>query len=158
MKSTHPLNPVVSASPEEPSQGRPCLHLNLSAAILLASCVGASAREAISQGSDPSHALAPFGAVQARRHQETWAKHAHTSVEQPNSAGMTLVLIPPGEFQMGSNDEQRAFALQWLKKMPRSAPGEEVRLRDEEGPPHRVVITRPFKIGRTEVTIGQPLE
>ena len=130
-------------------------HRSLSATILLSICAWASAREANSPSSAPARAIAPFNSTQARNYQESWAKHEHTAVEERNSAGMSLVLIPPGEFQMGSNDEQRAFALQWLKNMPRSAPGEDVRVRDEEGPQHRVVITRPFKIGRTEVTIGQ---
>jgi formylglycine-generating enzyme required for sulfatase activity len=50
-----------------------------------------------------------------------------------NSIGMKLVLIPAGEFQMGS---------------PESEEGR----RDNEGPQHRVEITAPFYIGACEVS------
>ena len=53
-----------------------------------------------------------------------------------NSIGMKLVLIPAGEFLMGSpEDDDDADA--------------------EEKPRHRVQITRPFYLGVTEVTQGQ---
>jgi formylglycine-generating enzyme required for sulfatase activity/serine/threonine protein kinase len=53
-----------------------------------------------------------------------------------NSIGMKLVLIPAGEFLMGS---------------PESDPSAE----SPEKPQHRVWITRPFNLGVTEVTRGQ---
>jgi len=92
--------------------------------------------------------------VQARNHQAAWAKHLGTTVEAKNSLGMAMILLPPGEFQMGSSPEQVAFALEWLKRI-RSAPAENRRLSDEEALQHRVVLTQPFRIGRTEVTVGQ---
>jgi formylglycine-generating enzyme required for sulfatase activity len=53
-----------------------------------------------------------------------------------NSIGMKFVLIPAGEFLMGSPDTDKdAF--------------------DNEKPQHRVQITRPFYLGATEVTQGQ---
>ena len=53
-----------------------------------------------------------------------------------NSIGMKLVLIPAGEFLMGSpEDDEDAEA--------------------DEKPRHRVQITRPFYLGVTEVTQGQ---
>jgi len=56
-----------------------------------------------------------------------------------NSIGMGFVLIPAGEFDMGS------------KKMPND---EEVRYYDE-GPIHQVIIEEDFYIGRYEVTQKQ---
>ena len=53
-----------------------------------------------------------------------------------NSIGMKLVLIPAGEFLMGSPDSDKDAS-------------------DEEKPQHRVRITRPFYLGATEVTAGQ---
>ncbi len=53
-----------------------------------------------------------------------------------NSIGMKLVLIPSGEFAMGSPDT-----------------GHDAK--DDEKPQHRVRITRPFYLGATEVTVGQ---
>jgi formylglycine-generating enzyme required for sulfatase activity/serine/threonine protein kinase len=53
-----------------------------------------------------------------------------------NTIGMKLVLIPAGEFLMGSPDDD--------KRAPAN-----------ERPQHRVRITRPFYLGVTEVTRGQ---
>ncbi len=52
-----------------------------------------------------------------------------------SSGGMELVLVPAGEFLMGSRDAGMH--------------------REQELPRHRVVVTRPFYIGVTEVTVGQ---
>ena len=54
----------------------------------------------------------------------------------PNTSGMKLCLIPAGEFMMGSPK----------KELGRAA---------NEGPQHKVRITKPFYIGATEVTQGQ---
>ena len=56
--------------------------------------------------------------------------------ELTNSIGMTLMLIPAGEFWMGS-------------------PGSDKDAFDNEKPRHRVRITHPFYLGATEVTVGQ---
>jgi hypothetical protein len=53
----------------------------------------------------PQPAICPFDVQQAKVHQEAWAKHLSVSVETTNSIGMKLVLIPPGEFDMGSTQE-----------------------------------------------------
>lgn len=103
----------------------------------------------------PPKAVAPFDANQARAHQEAWAKHLATLVETVNSAGMRMVLIPPGEFYMGSTPAQVAVG----KRM-----GEDDGLKptdfyfgqlDKEMPLHRVSLTKPFLLSATEVTIGQ---
>jgi eukaryotic-like serine/threonine-protein kinase len=84
----------------------------------------------------PPLAVAPFDAAQAKAHQEAWAKHLGVDVEITNSIGMKLRLIPPGQFLMGSPDDE---------------PGREA----QEGPQHQVVITRPFYMGVHDVTVGQ---
>ena len=53
----------------------------------------------------PPPAVAPFDAAKAKEHQAAWAKHLGMPVEITNSIGMKLVLIPPGEFMMGSSKE-----------------------------------------------------
>ena len=53
----------------------------------------------------PPPAIAPFDAKKAKEHQEAWAKYLGVPVEITNSIGMKLVLIPPGEFKMGSPKE-----------------------------------------------------
>ncbi len=81
----------------------------------------------------PPVAVAPFSAQQARRHQDAWAEHLGKPREFENSVGMKLVLIPPGEFMMGS-------------------PESEEDRNSDEGPQHRVRITRPFYFGTYQVT------
>jgi eukaryotic-like serine/threonine-protein kinase len=83
----------------------------------------------------PALAVAPFDAATARTHQEAWAKHLGVSVKMTNSVGMQFVLIPPGEFMMGS-------------------PAETIELEktSSEGPRHSVRITKPFFLGMFEVT------
>src|SRR5262245_23473891 len=53
-----------------------------------------------------------------------------------NSIGMKLVLIPAGEFQMGSPDADK-------------------QAQDNEKPQRKVRISRPFYLGAHEVTVGQ---
>ena len=86
--------------------------------------------------SRPPLAVAPFTAPQAAGHQDAWSRYLGKPVEKTNSIGMKLVLIPPGEFMMGSPE------------------AEEGRF-DWEGPQHRVRITKPFYLGAHEVTVGQ---
>jgi serine/threonine protein kinase/formylglycine-generating enzyme required for sulfatase activity len=71
----------------------------------------------------PRLAVAPFDETEAKEHQEAWAKHVGVPVDTTNAIGMKLVLIPPGEFAMG-----------------------------EGGDAHRVTITKPFYLGKYEVT------
>ncbi len=87
-------------------------------------------------------------------HQQAWAKYLKVPVEQTNSIGMRLVLIPPGEFMMGSAPEQIDVARKMIEdvKIPSALFFGSLR---EEGPAHRVAITKPYLLGMTEVTIGQ---
>lgn len=97
----------------------------------------------------PPPAAAPFPADQARRLQEHWAKHLEIQVESINSIGITMILIPPGDFLMGSTQEQYEEALRGATNPNRA----EVFAR--EMPAHRVRITQPFQLGRTSVTVAQ---
>lgn len=67
-----------------------------------------------------------------------------------NSLGMQFMLIPAGEFMMGSDESPEALALSFPQY-------ERKRFEDlgDEAPVHRVRITRPFYLGRHEVTVGQ---
>jgi len=102
-------------------------------------------------GPMPPRALAPFGAQQAKQHQQAWAEYLGVPAEMTNSIGMKLVLIPPGEFDMGSSEEEIKRLLE------EAAPFDELewyrgQVRRTEGPQHRVRITRPFYLGQCEVT------
>jgi len=61
-------------------------------------------------------------------------------------------VIPPGEFVMGSSAEERARFLEEATAANDSRSMERI---PAEGPRHRVRITRPFRLGRHEVTRGQ---
>jgi formylglycine-generating enzyme required for sulfatase activity len=50
--------------------------------------------------------------IEAANIQKQWAEHLGVPVEETNSLGMPLVLIPPGEFEMGSTDEVVKSALE----------------------------------------------
>ncbi len=86
-------------------------------------------------GQAPSPAVAPFNAVQAKAHQQAWADHLGVPVETTNSIGMKFVVIPPGEFMMGS---------------PEDEPG-----RGDNETLHKVTLTQPFQMGMHEVTQEQ---
>jgi formylglycine-generating enzyme required for sulfatase activity len=97
----------------------------------------------------PRLAVAPFDAKQARAHQDAWAAHLGVPVEQTNSIGMKLMLIPPGEFLMGSPKTEidrlvRAYNDAQFQRHFRS-----------EGPQHSVKLTAPFCLSSCEVTQQQ---
>ncbi len=103
----------------------------------------------------PKPLVAPFDAKQAHAGQEAWAKYLKTTVEQRNPLGMTLVLIPPGEFLMGSTPEQNAVGVKMAEDAKVKSDNWEFQRLKEEMPQHRVTLTKPFLVGTTEVTIGQ---
>ncbi len=104
-------------------------------------------------GTAPTPAVAPFDAARAKAHQQAWAKHLGTDVVQPNSIGMQMTLIPPGEFLMGSSDADITLALKIAEetKLDERA----VKLIQDERPQHTLRITKPFRLAAHEVTIGQ---
>ncbi len=83
----------------------------------------------------PPLAIAPFDAAQANEHQKAWADHLGVPVKLRNSIGMKFVVIPPGEFMMGS---------------PPSEPG-----RDDNETQRTVTIASPFSLDVHEVTQSQ---
>ena len=102
----------------------------------------------------PPLAIAPFTPEEAKKHQQAWADHLGVPVEFENSIGMKMVLIPPGEFMMGSTEEEIEELLKegeeqgWLKEHL----GDRIK---SEAPQHKVRITEPFHLAAHEVTVGQ---
>jgi hypothetical protein len=102
----------------------------------------------------PPIAKAPFDAAEARQYQKTWAEHlgipSELEIELPTNQKLTLVLIPPGEFLMGSTDEEQTRLLA-------EAQGDRAAIRSisTEGPSRQVQITQPFYLGKYEVTKAQ---
>lgn len=110
----------------------------------------------------PKLLVAPFDANAARTARSACARHYKCDSERTNSIGITMILIPPGRFAMGSpespDDLKKAFpehyqrASQTRKKSP-EAPLENPT--DGEQPVHTVTITKPFYLAKYEVTKGQ---
>lgn len=89
--------------------------------------------------------------------QRQWAEKLGLKVEQENSIGMKLTVLPPGKFQMGSTapEMSRAKALE-QQQVPEGWPMHYfLRKVEVEFPQHSVELTRPFLIGTHEVTAGQ---
>lgn len=87
-------------------------------------------------GKPTNHILWPFDAQEARKRQQEAANACGRPLEVTNLLGMKLTLIPAGEFMMGSADDESEH-------------------QSDEGPIHRVRITKPFYLGVYEVTIGE---
>ncbi len=106
-------------------------------------------------GPAPPLAEAPFDAAQAKAYQAAWARHLGTTVETVNSVGAKLAIIPPGEFLMGSTPEQNALSMKMAGDANLKPDSWDVQRLKEEMPHHRVVLSKPYLMGDTEVTIGQ---
>ena len=104
----------------------------------------------------PPLAVAPFDAEEAKRHQQAWADYRGVPVEReidlPGGEKLTMVLIPPGEFMMGSSEEEQARFLEEAEAANDQLAIDRI---PSEGPQHRVGITRPFYLGKYEVTQAQ---
>jgi hypothetical protein len=69
----------------------------------------------------PPLAVAPFDEKQAKSLQAQWSKHLKAPVVVANSIGMKFMLIPPGEFDMGSTEADVAMLLEEPKLGPLAA-------------------------------------
>ena len=93
----------------------------------------------------PAPAVAPFEAKQAADHQTAWADKLGLPVTVDNSVGMSLTLVPPGEFDRGAPGD--IFGL--------STHGNFLGHVDASRPVRRVRLTHPIRLGRHEVTRAQ---
>ncbi len=80
----------------------------------------------------------PFDTAAAKKYQQDYAQWRGLPAEITNGLGMKFALIPPGTFLMGTPDDE---------------PGHNAGGYDETR--HTVTLTRPFYLGRHEVTAGQ---
>ncbi|MES2790456.1 MAG: SUMF1/EgtB/PvdO family nonheme iron enzyme [Planctomycetota bacterium] len=92
----------------------------------------------------------PMAADLIAKQQGAWSRRMERPTTQANSIGITMVVIPPGEFDMGSSPEEQA-GIPAGGGAAVSLP----QLLTSEGPRHHVRISRPFAVGQTEVTVGQ---
>ena len=102
----------------------------------------------------PPLAIAPFTPAQAKQHQQRWAQYLGIPAVETNSIGMQMTLIPPGEFLMGSSEEEIEALLKEGERQgwPKELYTNHIRT---EVPQHKVRITKPFHLTAHEVTVGQ---
>src|SRR5206468_1372473 len=93
----------------------------------------------------PALAVAPLSRAGALRHQQHWAKHLRQPVLATNTVGMSLALIPPGEFSMGMTPEDLARL---------EAKGGD-KATKQQFQAHKVRLDQPYYLGVHEVTVGQ---
>jgi len=98
------------------------------------------------QNIQPPLAILPFSASEAKSHQAAWSAYLDQPIEITNSIGMKLVLIPPGQFLMGSTKTPEALVELF--------PGSSIHWFQREHPNHTVKITQPYFLGAHEVTVG----
>lgn len=99
----------------------------------------------------PLPAIAPFDARKASEHQQKWSEYLNLPIEFTDPMGIAFRLIPPGVFQMGSTAKEVEASLKFI-------PWEDAfwaQVIRSEGPPHQVMITRPFYIATNEITHAQ---
>lgn len=86
---------------------------------------------------------------QIAERQKQFALRSNLPLQYSDSQDAAMILIPPGEFRMGSPAAERA---EWLK-LTNDPPGRHAI--ESEGPARLVTIDKPFYVGKFEVTVGQ---
>jgi formylglycine-generating enzyme required for sulfatase activity/serine/threonine protein kinase len=95
---------------------------------------------------------------QAKKIQQEWAAYLKRDVVEANvTLGAKMMLIPPGEFLMGSSEKQieqhKADVARKFKKDLLS--DNYLKALQNESPQHRVRISKPFYLSASEVTFAQ---
>lgn len=99
----------------------------------------------------PPFMTVPMTAEEVQALQQRWSEYLGIPVEYKNSVGISMVLVPPGDFRMGGTDSQlrAGFGVvnqndeHWMSCYKSAAPQHDVRL------------TLPYYISRYEITQQQ---
>jgi len=141
--------------------GRTVLRISLEPASTVTSEPADDRVVELGAGVRPPPAKAPFDAEQAKQHQQAWADYLGVPVEKEivlgqdkegNDVKLTMVLIPPGEFLMGTNGIDLGKLIEERKAEKADA---NILLLKMEGPQHFVRITKPFWLSKYEFQTGQ---
>ncbi len=103
----------------------------------------------------PGPLIAPVSPDQARSAQLAWARHLETEVERTLTVAddflLALCLVPPGQFLMGTSGDDQLAILAEEKEFHLLLSQRIV----WESPQHLTRITRPFWIGKNEISVRQ---
>jgi formylglycine-generating enzyme required for sulfatase activity/predicted Ser/Thr protein kinase len=146
-------SPVDSEPAPRPRRRR----LAFAAAMGVVACTAVLLAFMLSRGGErppmPAYTTWPFDGPEAGRRQQATAKALGLRVEENvdlgNGVKMTFVLIPAGEFLMGSPP---TTSPEQLERVFGKEQGSDF---SREFPQHRVRISRPFWLAKTEVTQAQ---
>lgn len=100
-----------------------------------------------SKSEAPELLISPFDEKEAGDKRRAWARHLQLEEKRKNSIGMELLLISPGRFAMGSSESP--------DDLTNAVPISTREWFASEQPVHRVIISRPFYMGKYEVAKGQ---
>ena len=89
----------------------------------------------------------PASEAQVKDVQQQWAKYLKMPVVTQQPCG-EMVLIPPGEFLMGSSQSPEEIVQLFAKFEPK------LEWIQAEVPQHRVTITQPLLMGKSAITVG----
>jgi formylglycine-generating enzyme required for sulfatase activity len=108
------------------------------------------------EGGEPAPLIAPFNHRKALAARLAWAQYQQLEEGRTNSVGMDLILIPPGEFQMGSEETYSQLVQRFPSIRETAERSRTVRtLLSSAQPRHKMRISTPFYLGACEVTKGQ---
>jgi serine/threonine protein kinase len=101
----------------------------------------------------PPSAIFPFDSVRGKELQHNCAKFLDVEEKWTNSLDMEFVLIPPGEFKMGSSDEEIEAAVAEAEQLNLGT--NYIEYIQAEGPLRDEKIERAFYLATTEVNVAQ---
>lgn len=140
VRAVETLKQLRATKDRSAEQWQPKAQERFSLLLAEAESLGASAADVAELRTEFAGLLAKWVDAPRRRLIKTLPKR----IEGP--AGIKMVLIPPGQFMMGSKLKPEEVARKY---------GGDAEYYTDEGPQRRVTITQPFYMGETEVTQAQ---
>lgn len=104
----------------------------------------------------PPAAKLPFSAEQAKELQRQWAAYLGREVVETNAAGMRMILVPPGVFEMGTPNAEMDKLIKDMRADPKLRRWINwVIGHTLDRGTRQIKITKPFYVAETEVTVEQ---
>lgn len=100
----------------------------------------------------PQLLVSPFTQQTALERRQAWSQYLNQSPELTNSLGIKMLLIPPGEFQMGNSAAEVQQILQVFATENTTLSADHTERINSSLPQHEVVISQPFRMSQQEIT------